>query len=491
MPTRPFDESLIGGVVEAGLCAACGAPLPDGGLCLFCDHAPPDPPVGVTLAGKYVIEDTIGHGGMGSVYRARHIELGEPVAVKFLLGNWSHMTSIRTRFRREAIALARLRHPGVVSVLDFGEHEGEPYLVMELVKGLTLDTLIRAPERLLPLARVGAVFDQLLQVLEATHAAKIVHRDIKPENVMLTDVGDRTDRVKLLDFGLVRFDDGSESVKLTESGQSLGTPCYMSPEQCRGVGVGAPTDVYAVGVMLYEALCGVPPFQQNDSAMVMAAHMFVEPPPMVRPERDGALTPGLEAVVLKALAKRAEDRPTSAAMRDEFQAALAGTDPASLAARAATERTRVAMLSRSERALTGVAVRGPSSSMRPSLVTDTPDRVVLWLPRDDRAQSLKMALAVNGMKAILAADLDGIGSAVPAEGRTLLVVVSAADEGEARTALVRGHGTLSRTPILVLDVDGSVQTTRFIRSGASDVTLAGATDDEIVRKARRLVARGR
>jgi serine/threonine-protein kinase len=460
-------------------CPSCGGELATGGICARCDKAQADPRVGLVLADKYVIDDVIASGGMGTVYRATHLELGEPVAVKFLLGPWAQTVHTRTRFRREAVALARLRHPGVVSVLDFGEHGSDLYLVMEFVKGTMLASVLDPP---MPLLRLGPIFDQILQVLEAAHAAKIVHRDIKPSNVMLTDTSDRADRVKVLDFGLVRLDDTQDGPKLTQTGQVHGTPHYMSPEQCRGIDVGSGTDVYAVGVMLYEALTGEAPFQGDNFAVILSQHMFVDPPPLASIGSKPTVSTGLEEVVRAALAKRAEDRPSAAELRDRLGAALRGTDPASMAERAAAERKQLALLSRSERALTGVhrvAASEPSSAG---------DRVILWMAAGPRASELRNGLAMDRCSTVVEA-----GEAVPAaEGGTKRVILlSANDDGAGRLARLRGNAASASTPVLVIDAPGAAETAALIRAGASDVTLDGAGTDEILRKARRLLARGR
>jgi hypothetical protein len=465
----------------------------DAGTCDVCGYEPVDPRLGIVLADKYVIDESIGKGGMGAVYRATHVDLGEPVAVKFLLGDWARTTEIRTRFRREAVALARLRHPGVVSILDFGEHEGDLFLVMELVRGKTLASCMKPDDAPMPLLRLGPIFDQLLQVLEATHAAKLVHRDIKPDNVMLTDTGDRTDRVKVLDFGLVRLDDGNDGGKLTQTGQVQGTPHYMSPEQCRGVGIGSPTDVYAVGVMLYEALAGATPFQANDIAIMMAQHMFVDPPPIASVGYKRTVSRGLETVVREALFKRADDRPTAAELRDRLAAALKGTDPVSLAARAAEDKTRLAGLSRSDRAITGVRRADVAVGVVAAggdALAGAHESVVLWLPDGPRALALRDVLSVNGLSPVThagaEAPLDVLRAAPPT-----LVVVSADSLGEERPRELRSHKPLARTPILVIDAPGAAEISRLIRAGASDVTLVGAPDDEVLRKIQRLLRRGR
>ncbi|RYZ59479.1 MAG: serine/threonine protein kinase, partial [Proteobacteria bacterium] len=178
----------------------------------------PDLRPGKLLAGRYLVEELIGKGGMGAVYRGLHLELGEPLAIKFLLDS-GNATIRRTRFRREAVALARLRHPGIVSVIDFGEEDGELYMVMELVHGSTLGELVGSSE--LTLARTLDIFDRILQALEAAHAQGIVHRDLKPANIMVLDSEDGVDHVKILDFGLARLDDGT-GPRLTATGAVQG-----------------------------------------------------------------------------------------------------------------------------------------------------------------------------------------------------------------------------------------------------------------------------
>ncbi len=463
----------------AAKCPRCAAPSHEDGTCEVCGYVPPDPRIGVVLADKYVIDEVIGRGGMGAVYRATHIELGEPVAVKFLLGPWARTSYTRTRFRREAVALARLRHPGVVSVLDFGEHEGDLYLVMEFVRGTMLSSVLSPP---MPLLRLGPIFDQILQVLEATHTARIVHRDIKPANVMLTDTSDRTDRVKVLDFGLVRFDDGNDGGKLTQTGQVQGTPHYMSPEQCRGQDVGPATDVYAVGVMLYEALTGDPPFAGDNFAIILSQHMFVDPPPLASVGAKPTVSVGLEAVVRAALAKRAEDRPTALELRDNLASALKGTDPVSMAERAAMDRMQGAMLSRSERAVTGVHRKGPAG------VPEASGRVVLWMEGGTQATALRNALAIDGMAPELWSS-----PAPPLKLATgkVVVVLTMKDEGVTRLRLLRAIPGRGPLPVLVIGVEGAAGIAALIRDGASDIVGDGAPDDEVLRKTRRLMLRGR
>ncbi len=463
----------------------------DDGPVSFADTEPPpgpDPRIGLTLAGKYLIEEQIGEGGMGRVYRATHLELGEPVAVKFLLGFWATVPELRTRFRREAVALARLRHPGIVSVIDFGEHEGELFMVMELVTGVSLASQLSAGGAPISFIRVGPIFDQLLMVLEEAHAHGIVHRDVKPENVMLVTALDRADRVKVLDFGLVHLGEtGGE--RLTETGTVRGTPAYMSPEQCKGLDVGPATDIYAVGIMLYEAITGALPFEADDAAALMAQHLFVEPPPLSERGAKPNVSAGLEAVVRSALVKKPEHRPTAVEFRDALAAALKGTDPQSMVERGAAERSRLAALSRGERALTGRP--GANKDERDARETDAPHeppRVLVWMKDDRRAAVVRNVLAVNGVSALVCSRSElREADAVSAIG---VVIVGACEHNAERTSRVRAHAQLGALPILVVDAAGD-ETVALIRAGASDVSLAADGDADLVKKARRLMRRGR
>jgi serine/threonine-protein kinase len=253
---------------------------------------------------------------MGSVYRAMHLSLGEPVAVKFMNDVWKGSDEHRTRFRREAAILARLRHPGIVSILDFGELDSELFMVMELVKGSPLSDFVVVPGRLSP-PRIGTIFRDLLEVLAVAHAENVVHRDIKPENVMLLDSSDGVDRVKVLDFGIAYLADASrDGDRLTRTGDFRGTAHYMAPEQWRGNAVGAKADIYAVGVMLFEALTGTRPFDGPDLPALIMQHVLVEAPLLstvgsCRHSRE------LESLVARTLAKDPATRPTARELGQE------------------------------------------------------------------------------------------------------------------------------------------------------------------------------
>ena len=482
-----FDDGVT--TTDEAPCAGCGTLAEPEGPCPVCGRLPADDRLGQVVAGRYELESLLGAGGMGRVYRARHLELGEAVAVKFLLEEWTARPEMRARFRREAVVLARLRHPNIVSIIDYGEHQGELFLVMELLRGFPLDTLVMAGGLTLPVPRVVAVIDQVLQVLEAAHAMGVVHRDLKPENVMLLDAGDRTDTVKVLDFGIAAFDAERTVEKLTQTGTVRGTPQYMSPEQCVGRNVGAPTDIYAVGTMLYELLVGEPPFTGHSVAEVLSQQMFNPPPLFSERPPPREVPPGVEALLLRALAKRPEQRPTAAEFRDLLALCARGVDSFSLAARDAIERARTAGLSRDERALApdrAAPTEGAANQTGPC------PRVAMWGFADERAGALRNALAAHGVTTYPVRDI-GLTAMAPDRmpWRAVLIAGDALADERTRWVRTREDAEVKRLPTLVLDLARAADAAAVIRSGASDATLAAVDDVAVCQKVLRALRRGR
>src|SRR5437867_6067839 len=213
------------------------------------------------LAGRYELDRVLGHGGMAEVYLGTDRVLGRPVAVKILADRFARDGSFVARFRREAQSAAALNHPNVVSVFDTGSDDGTHYIVMEYVKGKTLSQVIREDAPLLP-ERAVEITQGVAQALAFAHRAGIIHRDVKPGNIMLTPHGD----VKVMDFGIAR---ATTSESLTQTATVLGTATYFSPEQAQGAAVDARSDIYSLGVVLYEMLTAVPPFS-GDSPVTIA-----------------------------------------------------------------------------------------------------------------------------------------------------------------------------------------------------------------------------
>ena len=267
------------------------------------------------LQGRYRILSKLASGAMGVVYRGERLGLGRPVAVKFLHPWIAAQKTFLSRFENEARAMSRLAHPNCVSVIDFGV-EGGPYLVMDFVTGKTLRDATQGPQ---PPARALHIVRQLLAGLTHAHAQGIVHRDLKPDNLILTDEAGLDDHLRILDFGLAKLRDGPAMT----AGMAVGTPSYMSPEQSGAAGVvDARSDVYSVGVLLFELLAGRKPFEAQQIGELILMHRESPPPSIRALVPQAGISPALEAVVLKALSKRQEDRPQSAS---EMAAALDAT----------------------------------------------------------------------------------------------------------------------------------------------------------------------
>jgi serine/threonine protein kinase len=258
-----------------------------------------DPLIGKTVDGRYAIEGILGEGGMGTVYRTRHVTLGRSLALKVLRSDLAQETELAARFLQEAQATAAIKHPNIVSITDFGRMPDQrPYFVMELLSGRTLAALLKAGGAL-PARQATRIAMSIAAGLEAAHAARVVHRDLKPENVFLID--DEGKEIRIVDFGAALVMGGS---RLTKAGIVFGTPHYMSPEQAGGKTVDHRADVYALGIILYEMLTGRVPFEGDTYMGVLTQHMFVAPPPpsQIVPSLGGKLG-AIEAVVLRALEK--------------------------------------------------------------------------------------------------------------------------------------------------------------------------------------------
>lgn len=257
------------------------------------------------MGGRYRLERELGAGGMGAVWIAVQEGLGRRVALKTLLPALARDAQAVTRFKREAELAASLGHPHIVQVTDFGSDAGGAFLVMELLQGRSLAEAIAA-EAPMSAARLATIGQQVLAALGAAHDAGVVHRDLKPDNVFLTEVAGGGELVKLLDFGIARMALGDVGTRLTQTGQLLGTPLYMAPEQAQGDEVDARTDLYALGSMLYEGATGRPPFAAPNYAALLAAIITEAPPALASLRPD--LPPDFVAIVETAMAKDAGHR---------------------------------------------------------------------------------------------------------------------------------------------------------------------------------------
>jgi serine/threonine protein kinase len=271
---------------------------------------PVDPLIGQVFDGKYRLDQRLGGGGMGTVYRATHLLIDRPVAVKVLSQRFVGDETAQQRFRREARAAGRMQHPNAVTVTDFGASNRHLYIVMELLEGRTLRDLM-AHEGPLDPARAVSLMLQTCAAVGAAHDAGLIHRDLKPANIFIEQRPNAPAVVKVLDFGVAKFaveeHDNDDYQTLTQVGAIIGTPRYMSPEQCSGLGHLTPAaDVYSLGIILYEMLSGAAPFNA-DTPLAIAFRHVSEPAPRLRVALS-SIPPKLDDIVARALAKNPSDR---------------------------------------------------------------------------------------------------------------------------------------------------------------------------------------
>jgi serine/threonine-protein kinase len=266
-----------------------------------------DPYIGTTFDHRYKIQKLLGEGGMGYVYLARHKVIDKKVAVKVLRSDMARDREILDRFLQEAKAASSIGNPHIVDISDFGDlPDGSTYFVMEFLEGQSLSQLVDSGVRL-PVERICHIAIQLCEGLGAAHQRGIVHRDLKPDNVYLIERGSDHDFIKILDFGIAKVS-GNANTKLTKAGAVFGTPHYMSPEQAAGAPVDHRTDIYALGVMLYEMVSGQLPFNADNFMGILTQHMYKAPVPIRALVPGPECPPGLEAVILKCLSKKPEGR---------------------------------------------------------------------------------------------------------------------------------------------------------------------------------------
>ncbi len=271
--------------------------------------------IGTTVGGRYKLVRVVGEGGMSAVYEAEHVHMHKPVAVKVLSPEMSKSSEAVERFHREAMAASRIDHPNVAAATDFGELEDKSFfLVLELVTGKTLREAIAAGK--LPLRRALQIARQIASALARAHSLGIVHRDLKPENVMLTARGGDEDFVKILDFGIAKIPvaeltdapSQQDAAPLTKLGMVYGTPEYMSPEQAMGKPIDSRADLYALGVILFEMLAGVRPWDDDNKAILLGKHVSQPIPAIKDLAPDVNVPEDVEAIVRKLMAKTPEER---------------------------------------------------------------------------------------------------------------------------------------------------------------------------------------
>jgi tRNA A-37 threonylcarbamoyl transferase component Bud32 len=360
---------------EARECPTCGQRFSrDGRFCPF-DGVKLEPAtrellgdalIGGTIDGRYEVIELLGEGGTGRVYKVRHAALNRLFAMKILRRDLARDEELAARFIQEAKATASVHHPNVIAITDFGNlPDGVPFMVTELLVGRTLGEVIKA-EGPMRLSRAAHIVKQIAGALGAAHAAGIVHRDLKPDNVFLVDgtrngadkdsartsgvdpAGD-LDEVRVVDFGAAKVVGAS---RLTRDGIVFGTPHYMSPEQASGQPVDCRSDLYSLGVIMYEMFTGRVPFEADTYMGVLTQHMFVQPVPPSEVAPVASELGGLEEITLVCLAKKPEGRyPSMDRFAAEVDRALAGLDLAPVSGRAAVGARSAAMEGPSEIAL--------------------------------------------------------------------------------------------------------------------------------------------
>src|SRR5262245_62055889 len=296
-----------------------------------------DPQVGKLLDGKYRLDSYLSRGGMGAVYKATHVMLDKTVVVKLIKPELVTSAEVVRRFQREARAASNLNHPNIVAVYDLGQtDDGTLYIAMEYINGPSLKDVIRKTGSL-PVPRIKSILGQVAGALALAHGHNIIHRDLKPHNVMLAKGPNGEEIAKLLDFGIAKTFDES-ATQLTQTGFAIGTPQYMAPEQAAGKEVTAQSDLYSLGVMLYEMLVGEVPFDAPTTAAILIKQLTEDPLPPSRRRPEARVSPTLEAVVMRCLDKEPRRRYETA---DDFAAALLGAAQPGAEQRQSEAATRV------------------------------------------------------------------------------------------------------------------------------------------------------
>ncbi|MBI4850708.1 MAG: protein kinase [Acidobacteria bacterium] len=281
-----------------------------------------DPFVNTVLDGKYLIEEPIGKGGMGLVYRARHVNFNRLFAIKILKNELVSDPQAIKRFRNEANAAGMIRHPNAITITDFNiTNDGSAYLVMDYVEGRSLRDILKK-EGKQSYTRTVSLLSQVCDAAAAAHRKGIIHRDLKPDNIMVEQQEDQSEMVRVLDFGIAKLSQNpAYSENITVGGAILGSPYYMSPEQCDGRHLDSRSDIYSLGIILYELLVGKVPFRAQTPWGLVKMHCSAPPPPIRNHRPD--IAPALEAAILKALSKDPKDRQQSAIdLKRELEAAL-------------------------------------------------------------------------------------------------------------------------------------------------------------------------
>jgi serine/threonine protein kinase len=412
-----------------------------------------DPRIGKVIAG-YRIEERVGRGGMGVVYRAEHLNLRRRAAIKIIAPDLAESEGFRERFTREARIAAALQHPNIVTVYDAGEVDGLLYLAMQYIEGQDLSATLRKDGRLRPYRAID-VCRQVASALDAAHQMGLIHRDVKPANVLIEG---RT--AFLTDFGLTKRLEGTQA-ELTRAGDVVGTIHYVAPEQIEGTQVSARSDVYSLGCLLFHCLTGQVPFQRDSDVAVIYAHLSEEPPKLtsLRPE----LPEGLDGVIAKALDKSPDRRfSTCEGMMNAARAVIDAAGPL-----ADTSPPRTARETNHEGSIVtnvGAAIDG----MRDAAAAARRPRVLLGGVNANTRAVTKLALGTR--VDVIEAKRDGLMERAREARPDLVILDYSGVEGPAATVVgTLRDDALTRDAKVLLLVD-------FSQAGDREVTAAGADE---------------
>jgi len=419
--------------------------------------------LGRVVAGRYRIERLLGRGGMGRVFAARQLDLERPVALKVLHDHLARDPRQVRRFRREAQVTSQLVHPACVTLHDFGEWEGHLYLAMELLQGESLAERLQQGEAL-PTTRALEVALQVCQALDFAHQAGVLHRDVKPGNVVLTRGPGGQVQAKVLDFGLALLLGEERDQRLTGEGVVMGTPAYMSPEQVQGLALDGRSDLYSLGVLLYEMLVGQLPFQGTTVSYLVQV-LYLEPEPLASRSAGISIPAGVEALVMQCLAKRADDRPASAAeVVQRLESLLAQ------ARRSKEELQRREDLDLGDRELRARAFGLPEFAPLPAPGVQRGDVLLLGLARDtEEGRRLTVALRAQSFTVRPVASLADLPAAAPERPQVLLADLRPAPlERFAELSAALEGGSVAGRPVVVLGPDGDFELmAEALRAGVS------------------------
>jgi CheY-like chemotaxis protein len=422
-----------------------------------------DPRLGTVIAG-YRIEERIGRGGMGVVYRAQHLNLQRRAAIKIIAPDLAESEGFRERFTREARIAAALQHPNIVTVYDAGEVEGLLYLAMQFIQGEDLAAMLRVEGRLRPYRAID-VCRQVASALDAAHAMGLIHRDVKPANVLIEG---RT--AFLTDFGLTKRLEGT-AAQLTRAGDVVGTIHYVAPEQIEGRRVSARSDVYSLGCLLYHCLSGQVPFALETDVAVIYAHLSEEPPKLsvLRPE----LPEGLDAVMAKALDKSPDRRFPSCG--DMISAARAVIDAAGPLSETIPPRPSMGI---------PPAAPAPTAAMRDAAAAARRPRVLLG-GLDDRTRAVAR-VALGDRVDVLEAPAQATADRAR-EQRPDLVILDWAGSGAAGIEALRADALTRDAKVLLLVDYGEGQSREIVTAGADERLAAPFSPLQLQVKLRRLL----